>query len=111
MALNTDILAQDINFMLEDLPTAVVIAGVSYSAVRTTVLERNLGMSEGLRDAYMFSVYVNATPSVSPDDTVTIGGSTFRVLQKVPSGDGVLVRLDLGDQYGNVETFYSRPQM
>ena len=111
MALNTTILASDIDFMLSDLPVTAVIGGVSYSVSRTNVNERNLGISEGLRAAYMFSIYIDTDPTVAVDDTVTISGTTYRVLQKVPSGDGLLIRLDLGDRYGAVETFFSRPQL
>ncbi len=86
--------------IIADLPVSVTVAGVTANGARTSVQEMVLFAAEGKHESYQFSVYVRAADfATAPDtdDTATIGGVAYRILQRQDSPDGRLYRLDLGE--------------
>jgi len=104
MAFTNDQLDADLATIIGDLPTVVVIGGVSYNGTRMSLTRDALLQDEGLRQEYRFSVYVRSVdvgtlPTLRT--VVTIGSTDYRVLNADVSDADRLYRLDLGEEYAS----------
>jgi len=105
MALDSTILDADAEFIVkQDLPVTVTVSGSSYTGTRMSVKQMRESASEGLRDRYVFSVYLvladlASVPDV--DDLISIGGTEYLVLAKDTDDAQDILRLDLAEKYGH----------
>jgi hypothetical protein len=105
MALDSTILDADAAFIVQqDLPVTVTVSGTPYTGTRMSVRQARESASEGLRNNYVFSVYLliadfSTLPDV--DDLVSIGGTEYLVLSKDTDDAVDILRLDLGEKFGN----------
>ena len=104
MPLDASIMDADLGYQIADLATTVTIAGADYQGSRSMLRREDVLADEGLRDQYRFSVTVQASEfSTLPrsGDVLTIGGTVYRVLRTGADGQGLALRLDLGERYAS----------
>ena len=105
-----DLLQSDVDFLVADLPTfevlpvVVSIDGIEYPCAKNTLRRDSLQEVEGLRDRYRFSIYVaeqrlGTAPDV--DDLVVFDGKNFVILAKTSDDIEQLLRLDVGEEFGD----------
>lgn len=100
MAIDKTILAADLAAIIADDPTTVTIGGTQYACRRSQIKRDKKYATFGLESGYEFTLHLVATlVSVSPDDTITYGGTTYRVLDIELGESGIGLALHLGRQY------------
>jgi hypothetical protein len=102
MAFSNTQLDADLAVIVNDLPITVTVGTSSVTGTKMSLRRDALLADEGLRQIYRFSVYLRAASLTSVPtlrSTVTISGTSYRILNIVISDDARLYRLDLGEQY------------
>ena len=85
-----------------DADVEVAFAGITVAGVRTSVRQDEKVLGAGNQSDAAFAVTVDpAAWATSPaaGQTVTIGGTAYRVLRTHDRGAGALLKMHLGDQY------------
>jgi len=102
MALDEDTLDQDVEEIIGDLKTDVIIDSVTYDGSLNTIGREDLMIDEGLRRQIRFSVFLQtgdlATTPVE-GDIATVKGVSYRILAISEDAPQQLFRIDLGEQY------------
>jgi len=104
MPLDTDILDADLGYQIADLKVTFVFGGTGYDGSRGMLRQEDVLMAEGLADQYRFSLNCQASAFAGVDppdggDTVTIAGTSYRVLASTTDAMGQQRRLDLGEEH------------
>lgn len=100
MAIDTSVIAADRNAIIADLTSTVTIGATSYSCRKTQIKREKKYAIFGMESGYEFTLHLNATGiTIAPDDTVSYGGTTYRVLDIELGECGVGLALHLGRQY------------
>jgi len=104
MALDSTILDADAAFIVkQDLPVTVTVSGTSYTGTRMSVRQARESASEGLRNTYVFSVYLLLSDFSTPpdvDNLITISGTEYLVIGKDTDDAQDILRLDLAEEFG-----------
>ena len=100
--MDTDLLSLDMQYIIDDLPVTVTFNSTQYTGTKSSLRTQDIQLIEGLKDIYRFSVHFQQSDFVVlpvVDDTVTIAGTTYRILAVVNDNSDTSIRLDLGEQY------------
>jgi hypothetical protein len=104
MALDLDILSDDLDYIISDLPITVTIGGTSYTGTKTRMTKEQLYTDYGFGNEYDFSVILNLTALSSEPaikTLVTINSVDYIILDKDIDSADQKIELHLGSEFNN----------
>lgn len=101
-AFDTDILNQDLQEMIDDLPVTATYNSTDYIGTRTSLDREHEYSDFGFDAGFAFAVNFRVSQigsSIARGDKMTIDGTVYRVLKTHIDDADVNVRVDLGNEY------------
>ena len=105
MPLNLTQLSADLDYIIADLPSSVLIESTTYSCTKTKLKREYDYTVFGLDDDYEFSIILNINDLSSIPEThslVTISGTEYRILRKESDSADQKLELFLGGKYAKL---------